>query len=709
MATKWKRTCEKACDKGWKRLVLWAALFVALMESFMGLAVATGGGVGFEAFYCFGEENYLGSRLHAREVKAAFDEVREKCTDGSHLGYYSPEEWEFQGVYELRVRGESRLNKRNIPEAAYRKFAWELSKSVLSQSQVTEYMSQEAQDKFYKEQLNLLKKAKADWYFRNELPCSYKWTGQSYECFGRAEQSGLQLLHGGRAVDEISIGFTGEMLQDGERRFRAIKEDLYAGCAIMAVGVMLALVVFLILVTDISQNRRGRRYCDAIAVCALLALCFLPGDAREMMFAYETGRGVYGTASQVAVGVEMCTVLFAAAHLKFVLAWLPGYVRGRKIATIKRDDWFFNRFFSGGKRRVTGEAYYGCGIRECSRRRTRFTLVLSAAVIFPGFYLAARSAEVWWGGVLVVVMAEAAILGAVWHWYHAGSKKIFSQYEQLLNQMNQISGGHFQTHGMLPDTSVLVGESRKMSMLGCQMQEHVEKQVQAEKMKVDLITNVSHDLKTPLTSLISYIDLLLKEDLPPAARDYAKVLEKKSGQLRKMIADVFDLAKASSGNMEVKKERVNVNRLLIQTLGDMESEIEKVKVKVVTDISETAGILKSDGDKLYRVLQNILENALKYSMPHTRVFVTLTVERREAVIQVKNVSGYEMNFTAEEVMGRFFRGDKARSTEGSGLGLAIAKEFSELCGGQFSLDISGDIFSVELCFPCHDITIPKEK
>ena len=218
---------------------------------------------------------------------------------------------------------------------------------------------------------------------------------------------------------------------------------------------------------------------------------------------------------------------------------------------------------------------------------------------------------------------------------------------------------------------------------------------------------MSHDLKTPLTSIISYIDLLKKEELSGAAADYAKVLEKKAVYLQKMIADVFDLAKASSGNMEIRQDTVDLKMLLVQTLADMQQEIDNTPVKVVTNLPEHAVQLQSDGEKLYRILQNIVENALKYSMKGTRIYVALTSTSKDTVLRIKNVAGYEMNFTKEEVMGRFFRGDRARSTEGSGLGLAIAKEFTELCGGAFGVDIDGDVFCVELRFELpHDDVVP---
>lgn len=279
---------------------------------------------------------------------------------------------------------------------------------------------------------------------------------------------------------------------------------------------------------------------------------------------------------------------------------------------------------------------------------------------------------------------------------------IAAEYRRLLEQLDQLFNENYQNHDMLEETSVFARESSQLSMLGCQIQESVERQIQAEKMKIDLITNVSHDLKTPLTSIISYIDLLKKEDLEPVARDYVMVLEKKSECLRKMISDVFDLTKATSGNLEIKKTELDFARLLIQILADMEWIIEQSPIKVISDIPEHGLRVCSDSEKLYRVIQNILDNALKFAMSGTRVYVTLKEEGKEAVLQVKNVSAYEMNFTRGEVLGRFFRGDCARSTEGSGLGLAIAKEFTESCGGRLDLTISGDVFQVDLGVPVLD-------
>jgi signal transduction histidine kinase len=230
-------------------------------------------------------------------------------------------------------------------------------------------------------------------------------------------------------------------------------------------------------------------------------------------------------------------------------------------------------------------------------------------------------------------------------------------------------------------------------------QASLKEQMKSERMKVDLITNVSHDLKTPLTSIISYVDLLSKEDLPESARDYVSILAEKSGRLKNIVSDLFDLAKSTSGNLPLDMERIDIRRLIEQTLGDMEDDIEKSGIRIKTTLTDVPIYIYSDGKKLYRVFQNIIGNALKYSLQGTRVFIDMDVEDNIVNITVKNTASYDMDFTAEDVLQRFSRGDKSRSTEGSGLGLSIAESFTWACGGSFKVEIDGDQFKVKLGFP----------
>ncbi len=229
--------------------------------------------------------------------------------------------------------------------------------------------------------------------------------------------------------------------------------------------------------------------------------------------------------------------------------------------------------------------------------------------------------------------------------------------------------------------------------------ESLGEQMKAERMKIALVTNVSHDLKTPLTSIISYVDLLSKEeDLSETVRDYVNVLSEKSNRLKNIVSDLFDLAKSTSGDIPLELESLDIKKLIEQTLADMEDEIEKSNLQIKTKLPENSLNIYSDGKKLYRVFQNVIDNALKYALPGTRVYVELEEIDGKAVAKIKNTAGYEMDFTAEEILQRFSRGDKSRTTEGSGLGLSIAESFTNVCGGKFKVEIDGDLFKVQISF-----------
>jgi signal transduction histidine kinase len=228
-------------------------------------------------------------------------------------------------------------------------------------------------------------------------------------------------------------------------------------------------------------------------------------------------------------------------------------------------------------------------------------------------------------------------------------------------------------------------------------------QVKSENIKTALITNVSHDLKTPLTSIISYVDLLSREEgLSDTARDYVNVLAGKADRLNHMVSDLFDLSKSISGNIPLEMDVLDLRTLLEQTLADMKDRIEASGLTVKANLGEKPVPVFSDGKKLYRVFQNLIDNGLKYGLAGSRLFIDLTAGERMAEVAVKNTAAYEMDFTPEEILQRFTRGDKARSGEGSGLGLSIAESFTQSCGGRFAVDIDGDQFKAAITLPIHD-------
>ena len=221
----------------------------------------------------------------------------------------------------------------------------------------------------------------------------------------------------------------------------------------------------------------------------------------------------------------------------------------------------------------------------------------------------------------------------------------------------------------------------------------------SQQMKYELITNVSHDLKTPLTAIITYVDLLKNPDLSEEERkSYVETLDVKSQRLKVLIEDLFEVSKANSGNVQMNFMDVDVVKLMKEVRVEMSDKIEQSNLDFRWNLPEEKVVLSLDGQRTYRIFENLLNNSIKYAMPFTRVYVDIVNGDSEVVITFKNMSAQELNFDAEHLTERFVRGDSARNSEGSGLGLAIAKSFTELQNGQFDISIDGDLFKVTIRF-----------
>ena len=228
----------------------------------------------------------------------------------------------------------------------------------------------------------------------------------------------------------------------------------------------------------------------------------------------------------------------------------------------------------------------------------------------------------------------------------------------------------------------------------------VNERMKSEHFKTELITNVSHDIKTPLTSIINYVDLIKKEELQDEkVQSYVDVLDRQSARLKKLIEDLMEASKASTGNLTVNLEECDIEVLLTQVIGEFEERLHKNQLEVVVDKPDHPVKMMADGRHMWRVLDNLLNNACKYSLPGSRVYVSLQQNTNEAVIVFKNISKTALNIPSEELMERFVRGDSSRNTEGSGLGLSIAQSLTELMQGNMKLEIDGDLFKVTLRFP----------
>ncbi len=301
-----------------------------------------------------------------------------------------------------------------------------------------------------------------------------------------------------------------------------------------------------------------------------------------------------------------------------------------------------------------------------------------------------------WGGLVITILLDLSVLLFLLR-DMAGRQNI---YEGI----HQISKGDLNYR---LDTSALQGETLEMAKaineMGEGLSEAVEAIVKNERLKSELITNVSHDLKTPLTSIVNYVDLLKRENLrDPKARQYIAVLDQKSQRLKQLTEDLVEASKISSGNVELDMERLELQSMLMQACGEFEERFEEHNLHFVWNMVKKPAFIITDGRQLWRILENLLNNIYKYAQNGTDVFVGLKTEGSEVRISLENTSREEISVEADELTGRFVRGDESRSSEGSGLGLSIAQNLTELMDGKFELHLEDRQFTVLLVFQLID-------
>ena len=434
------------------------------------------------------------------------------------------------------------------------------------------------------------------------------------------------------------------------------------------------------------------RALDQLSAELLLAAAILTGflwvgELRSVVFQSESLAGFF-----VFYGLESltlgCALLFFPLALLF-LGCLILLIR-RRLLGIWGDTSWICRLYRRWQKSTPFE----------KQLRTKYLLsfTLMAGGILLGivcFYLLST----WYGAdeliILGLISEFLTFLAAAW----ALNNRLYTDLGQLLGQIGAMAGGDLSVRTSLDARSDLYPASCQLGEISESLQTILDKQMRAERMKIDLITNVSHDLKTPLTSMIGYVDLLKQEPLSDAAQDYVEVLSSRMESLKDMIQDIFDLSKSTSGTAELHLETLDMKKLLEQTPGDMEDAIKSSGMVIREAMPEMPLKFTGDGKKMYRVLQNLIGNALKYSLAGTRIYII--AERRASQVQVtiKNTAAYEMDFTSEEIMERFARGDKSRNTEGHGLGLAIAESFVKNMKGGLQVTVDGDQFKVQLTFP----------
>lgn len=474
---------------------------------------------------------------------------------------------------------------------------------------------------------------------------------------------------------------------------------------LMLTAAALALFVYLLFVT-------GRRPEDE--EMHLVTLDRLPVEGNVVLF-----WSVLGTAAglNIALMSELLSgsgdlsflllpsVLFVVAAFAFALELTLSLVRLLKAGSLARRSWCIRAFrWSFNKIGVlcTG-TWHGLGRLRLAftkailgNYKTRNVVLLFTAYSVVLAFLAAAFAGV--GGSFF-----AFVLGVGW-FLAAGYFLIrrIDGFDRIVAALQRMRGGDLGFKLTDMPKGVFAAMAEDLGSLGDGMQAALQNEVRAERMKSELITNVSHDLKTPLTSILSYSDLLSQLELTPEeANDYAKIIHQKSLRLKNLTSDLFDISKVQSGVEQMVCERLDAVTLVRQALAEQEAQNSGLVLKVTLPERELP--IWADGRKMSRVLENLIGNCVKYAMKGTRVFVSLDERDGKAVFEVKNTANYEMDFAADEITERFVRGDAARSTEGSGLGLAIAKSYTEACGGMFEVEVDGDQFKVRISFPVYGL------
>jgi signal transduction histidine kinase len=369
-------------------------------------------------------------------------------------------------------------------------------------------------------------------------------------------------------------------------------------------------------------------------------------------------------------------------------------------ALLRLTESLFPLLYSAEKRHEErGNSLFFRSIRIWGKGLSDFKLLFAVGVVLGATALAGFMAAVFLTSysmrdfAFAVILAYLVIAGPL-------GLYILGTYNKLRTGAREISQGNLnrelEERDSWPFTKIAVSiNSMKDGYLKA-----LEEQVKSERLKTELITNVSHDLKTPLTSIVNYVDLLHTEGLDSDTRQkYLNVLTQKTDRLKVLIDDLFEASKMASGAVELQMERIDVAALLDQALAEFSDKIAASSLTFRVKGAENHVFARLDGRKMWRVFENLIGNALKYSQPGTRVYMHLEETIGYISFTMKNISAYEIDFEVDELMERFKRGDASRSTEGSGLGLAIARSIVELQGGSFRIELDGDVFKVLVLLP----------
>ncbi len=435
-------------------------------------------------------------------------------------------------------------------------------------------------------------------------------------------------------------------------------------------------------------------FCDAFMVlggAAMLVLTF----SGELADALAAGLG-FGTwddavlfANGIYWGITFAAVFWAALCMRAVFVMGPWrYFKERTLTglflrLVKRTFAAVGRWWN--------QFMDSLGKLDWSEKSNQVIV----KIVLANFFVLVLICCFWFFGIFALIVYSVVLFFILRRYWEKARQK----YQILLTAINEMADGNLDVE-IKEDLWIFAPFYQQLTRIQKGFKKAVQEEVKSQRMKTELVTNVSHDLKTPLTAIITYVNLLKKEDVTEEERkNYIDILEKKSMRLKSLIEDLFEVSKATSGAATVKLENVDIVSLLKQVRLELQDRIDNSGVEFRWDLPEEKVVLLLDSQKTYRVFENLLVNIIKYAMPGTRAYIDVKAETGddgsgEAVVSMRNISAQELQVNPRELTERFVRGDASRNTEGSGLGLAIAKSFVELQGGTMTVEVEADLFRV---------------
>lgn len=489
--------------------------------------------------------------------------------------------------------------------------------------------------------------------------------------------------------------------------------ELIVGIIAALVGGWLAIAVYLTVTDGVMYNEEGEKVhylcgIDHIWTEVMFALAFAGGYVGAKCFGslMEYADSAYSGSAQVLgiiIETDLCKYgmfpLYGILLSAFVTLFWYSFVRRFRQATLWSGSFVYmvlHKVYNG----IDFVLSHGNTAISTLIPYNFFILVNMAGIL--AMYMFRMQAWVIFTILLVLVLFDGCIGVMLF--------KNSAERADIVEGIKRIREGEVDYK---LETESLHGANREMAdavnNIGEGIRKAVKTSMKDEQMKTDLITNVSHDIKTPLTSIISYVDLLkrLKIEEEPA-KSYIAILDNKSQRLKQLTDDLVEASKISSGNIELQKEQLNLMELLNQSIGEFSEKFEEKRLQVIFEGKEVSAYIFADSRRMWRVIENLFNNICKYALVGTRVYLELWVENGRVKLSMKNISERQMNIRADELTERFIRGDESRTTEGSGLGLSIAKSLIEVQGGNFIIYLDGDLFKVEIDFPEYAVQTVEE-